>query len=107
MRTDYPGPADEPDTPRPTDRDPSPDVPQPRVFPLPPADPAEREAVHRDYRARAERADAAAAAPDTWSQAAPGFRASWRDHVARYPDQDQAHSKNHPDGRGPAATPGN
>jgi hypothetical protein len=98
VRIDHPDPADEPDAPRPADRDPSPDVPRPRVFPLPPSDPAEREAVHRDYRARAERADAAAATPDTWSQAAPGFRASWRDHVARYPDQDQPTPKNHPDG---------
>lgn len=49
-----------PAAPRPADRDPSPDVLRPRAFPLPPSDPVEREAVHRDYRARAEHADAAA-----------------------------------------------
>ena len=98
MRIDYPDPADEPDGPRSTDRYLSPDVPRPHVVRLPPSDPAEREAVHRDYRARAESADAAAAAPDTWSQSAPGFRASWRDHVTRYPDQDRPTPQDHPDG---------
>jgi hypothetical protein len=98
VRIDYPEPADEPEIPRHPDCAPPTDDSRPRVIALPPSDPAEREAVHRNYQALVQSADGPAGALDPWDQAASDSRAKWCDHVARYPDQDQSDPRNHPDG---------
>ncbi len=97
MPIDYHDPADGPDAPRQSDRTPPPDGHRTVDIPPAPSDPAELDAIHRDHRARVERAYATADR-DAWSRAVPGFRADWEEHEARYPDQDRPTPQTHPDG---------
>jgi hypothetical protein len=113
---DRPDPADDPDEPgqsRPPDGGQLPDGPEPSDA-TPPLrlDPANRDAVHRGYRAQVEQVYAAfretardgtdgAAADadrDPWAEALPSLRAAWEEHQDRYPERERATPRTHTDG---------
>jgi hypothetical protein len=112
VRIDYPEPADEPDIPLHPDCAPPPADSRPRVIARPPSDPAEWEAVHRDYHALVQCSDGggdgAAAASGSWEQAgaesgsweeaAAGFRAEWSEYEERHPEEERPTPESHPDG---------
>jgi hypothetical protein len=60
------------------------------------ASPERREAVHRLYHAIVDHTYGVAR--DAWARAAPGLRAAWADHVARYPERPQVAARTQPDG---------
>ena len=60
------------------------------------ADPERRVIAHRMYRALVDRTYGVAR--DAWSQALPDLRATWAEHVAKYPEQSRAEPRTQPDG---------
>lgn len=113
---DDPGTPAPPDAPAPRDAPPSPDSPHrpdaPRALSeIPPPAPADRDSIHRAYRAKADRiyaahqaaprdstpADRAGTKADAWAEALPSLRAAWADHQERYPERGRAAPVTHPD----------
>jgi hypothetical protein len=111
VRIDYPEPADEPSIPRNSDCALSPDDSRLRVIARPPSDPAEWEAVHRDYHALVQCSDGgnsgggesgsreqAATESGSWEEGAAGFRAEWSEYEGRHPQQERPVPQSPPDG---------
>jgi hypothetical protein len=108
MPIDHAAPADDPDTPARPDAPAPPDAPRtPDAFPPRPA-PADRDAIHRAYRAKADRSypahraetrdgTPADEAGTAWAEAVPSLRAAWADHQERYPERARATPVTHPD----------